>query len=93
MTTVVVTQQPGPQLLVASVDGHRDWTSGVCSCFDDCSTCKHMSVCSLLHVLLRCQNAISPCSTKRRKRKTLILGNLTIRVCVKDWFRAPSLRQ
>lgn len=41
MTHVVVTQQPmvgGRQMLIGSVDGHRDWDSGLFSCFSDCKS-------------------------------------------------------
>ncbi|WAR06814.1 PLAC8-like protein [Mya arenaria] len=39
MTTVVVTEQPGArQMLIGSVQGHRDWDSGLFSCFSDCKS-------------------------------------------------------
>ena len=35
-TTVVIQQQP----TAIVVQGPRDWSTGICSCFDDCGVCK-----------------------------------------------------
>ena len=35
-TTVVIQQQPA----AAVVRGPREWSSGLCACFDDCGVCK-----------------------------------------------------
>ena len=35
-TTVVIQQQPSAIV----VQGPRDWSSGICACFDDCGVCK-----------------------------------------------------
>ena len=35
-TTVLIQQQP----LAVVVTGPREWSSGVCACFDDCGVCK-----------------------------------------------------
>ena len=36
--TTVVIQQPQTQLVI---QGPRDWSTGLCSCFDDCGVCKY----------------------------------------------------
>ena len=35
--TTVVIQQQQPQMII---QGPRGWSTGVCSCFDDCGVCK-----------------------------------------------------
>jgi hypothetical protein len=42
MTTVVVTQpqQVKHDMMVASLQGHRDWTTGLFECFQDMGVCK-----------------------------------------------------
>jgi hypothetical protein len=35
-TTVVIQQQPAAVI----VQGQRDWSTGMCACFDDCGVCK-----------------------------------------------------
>lgn len=37
-TTTVVVNQPAPLVLQ---QGQRDWSSGLCACFDDCYSCKY----------------------------------------------------
>jgi hypothetical protein len=44
-TTVVVQQQPA-QIIV---QGPRQWTTGICSCFDDCGVCKCLKTCALIN--------------------------------------------
>ena len=39
--TTVVIQQPQAQLVV---QGPRDWSTGLCSCFDDCGVCKYNTI-------------------------------------------------
>lgn len=42
MTTVVVTQQPvANQMLIGSVQGHRDWNTDLFACFSDFKSCKY----------------------------------------------------
>lgn len=42
MTTVVVTQpqQVKNDMMVASLQGHRDWSTGLFECFQDIGVCK-----------------------------------------------------
>jgi len=40
--TTVIVQQPVQQnsLMVANINGHRDWVSGIFDCFSDIGVCK-----------------------------------------------------
>jgi hypothetical protein len=56
-TTVVINQQPSVQndRILGSKDGHREWSSGLFSCFDDvgkCMLCKnHFILVCCLHTV------------------------------------------
>jgi hypothetical protein len=47
MTTVVVTQpqQVKHDMMVASLQGHRDWSTGLFECFQDMGVCKFSVQC------------------------------------------------
>ncbi|KAL5010405.1 hypothetical protein ScPMuIL_012710 [Solemya velum] len=55
MATVVMTQPPpggknSEGLLVTSVQGHRNWTTGLFDCFSNCKTCVVTTFCLPLTV-------------------------------------------
>ncbi|XP_052807730.1 placenta-specific gene 8 protein-like [Mya arenaria] len=61
MNTIVVTQQPPRRrMLIGSVDGHRDWNSGICACFAD-SKPLTMTYCCLACVVCDISNRMGEC--------------------------------
>ncbi|XP_060583712.1 cornifelin homolog [Ruditapes philippinarum] len=62
MTHVVVNQpMAGRQMLVGSVEGHRDWDSGLFSCCTDCKSLL-MTYCCLPCAICNISNRVGECS-------------------------------
>ena len=88
-TGFVVTQQPAVayvqnvQQPMVMVQTEREWTSGVCACFEDCGGCKYFTVYRLItstRMFEPRHNILSNVRTNFRKYVVTYSSNIRVKV-------------